>query len=145
MERNVVSETSVTNFSDCLRNLMAADSQMLEYVNTGNIVEDTKAIVEAAQVTVRSTVNVVLVRRNWLIGKRIAEEELRGEKRAEYGARLIKTLSRELKAEYGKGFGAQELYKYRRFFDLFPEIFDSASRKSFELLTWTHYRSLLTI
>ena len=42
--------------------------------------------------------------RNWLIGYRIAEEELKGNDRADYGIELIKKLSKELTKEYGKGF-----------------------------------------
>ena len=34
-----------------------------------------------------------MVLRNWLLGKRISEEELRGEDRAEYGLEVVKRLS----------------------------------------------------
>ena len=47
---------------------------------------------------------MALVQRNWLIGYRIAEEELQGDNRAEYGASIIKKLAKELTAEYGKGY-----------------------------------------
>ena len=47
---------------------------------------------------------MTLVQRNWMMGYRIASEELHGEKRAEYGAKIIKKLSKELSTEYGKGF-----------------------------------------
>ena len=46
----------------------------------------------------------MLIQRNWLIGYRIAEEEFEGENRAEYGANIIKRLSKELTTLYGKGF-----------------------------------------
>lgn len=124
---------------------VVANVRSLEYVNTGDIIEDAKTIIETAQTSARSAVNVILVRRNWLLGRRITEEELHGKDRAEYGAESMKSLSMALKDEYGKGFGVQDLYKYRRFYEFFPEIFDSASRKSSELLSWTHYRSLLTV
>lgn len=39
-----------------------------------------------------------------MIGYRIAEEELAGENRAEYGANIIKKLSKVLTEKYGKGF-----------------------------------------
>ena len=119
--------------------------QSLDYVNSGDLLSDSKAIIDAAQGLARSAVNVALVRRNWLLGRRISEEELQGERRAEYGAGVIKSLASELKKAYGGGFGAQELYKYRRFYETFPEIFDTSSRKSRELLTWSHYRALLTV
>lgn len=39
---------------------------------------------------------MTLVQRNWMMGYRIASEELHGEKRAEYGTKIIKKLSKEL-------------------------------------------------
>jgi len=90
-------------------------------------------------------VNIALVQRNWLIGYRIAEEELNGEKRAEYGTEVIKKLAKELTAEYGKGFDYSTLYKFVRFYKAFPAFLDSASPKSFPPLSWTHYRVLLQV
>lgn len=83
--------------------------------------------------------------RNWLIGYRIAEEELRGEDRAEYGANVIKTLSSELTKVYGKGFTKTNLYSFYSFYKCFPEIFHSLSGKSHRVLSWTHYRCLIQV
>ena len=41
-------------------------------------------------------VNIALVQRNWLLGYRIASEELQGNERAEYGTELIKRIDSEL-------------------------------------------------
>ena len=41
-----------------------------------------------------------MLKRNWLIGYRIAEEELQRADRAEYGARIIAKLAKKLTAEY---------------------------------------------
>ncbi len=90
-------------------------------------------------------VNTTLVQRNWLLGYRIASEELHGEKRAGYGTEAIKKLSKELTRDYGKGFDYSSLYKFVRFYKLFPEILDSSSPKSVPLLSWTHYRVLLQV
>ena len=81
-------------------------------------------------------VNSALVQRNWLIGYRIAEEELQGDNRAEYGASIIKKLAKELTAEYGKGYTKTNLYHFYSFYKTYPEIFHSASGKL--LLSWTH-------
>lgn len=40
-----------------------------------------------------------MLQRNWLLGKRIADEELQGENRAEYGKEVIKRLSDYLQKE----------------------------------------------
>ena len=80
-----------------------------------------------------------------LLGYRIAEEELGGQERAEYGKELIKNLSKELTKNYGKGFDYSSLYKFVRFYKAFPEILDSVNPKSVPLLSWTHYRVLLQV
>ncbi|MCM1079775.1 MAG: PDDEXK nuclease domain-containing protein [Bacteroidales bacterium] len=108
-----------------------------------NIYEQTSTIVEQARSTAYRQINETLVRRNWLIGKLIAEEELKGEDRAIYGLQLIKWLSKLLTAQYGKGFTKTNLYSFTQFYKLFPEIFHSVSGKSPQLLSWTHYRTLL--
>ena len=49
---------------------------------------------------------------------------------AEYGLEIIKTLSKELTEEYGKGFTKTNLYNFYLFYKTFPEIFHAASGKS---------------
>ena len=44
------------------------------------------------------------MQKNWLIGYRIAEEELGGDERSEYGVEVIKKISKELTQRYGKGY-----------------------------------------
>lgn len=70
---------------------------------------------------------------------------MNGEKRAEYGAEVIKKLSDELTSEYGKGFTKTNLYSFYSFYKAYPEIFHAASGKSLPLLSWTHYRVLLQV
>ena len=86
-----------------------------------------------------------MTQRNWLIGYRIAEEELTGEERAEYGAEVIRRLLKELTKKYGKGYTKTNLYNFYKFYKYFPEIFLSMSGKSAIRLTWTHYRILLQV
>ena len=93
---------------------------------------------------INQSVNVLLVERNWLIGKRIAEEELQGQERAEYGASVIKKLAKELTTEYGRGFTKSNLYSFYSFYKSYPNIFHSVSGK-LDLLSWTHYRVLLQV
>ena len=56
--------------------------------------------------------NTVLIQRNWLLGKRIYEEQLKGEDRAEYGKRVISELSKQLAKAYGRGFEPRTLYRF---------------------------------
>ncbi|WP_287970620.1 DUF1016 N-terminal domain-containing protein, partial [Blautia sp.] len=66
-----------------------------------------------------------LIQRNWLLGYRIASEELQGEDRAKYGAEIIKKLAKELSAEYGKGYTKSNLYSFYSFYKTYPEIFQT--------------------
>ncbi len=86
-----------------------------------------------------------MVKRNWLLGKRIAEEELKGEERAEYGSEMMKILSKELTKIYGKGFTKTNLYQYLDFYISFKNIFHAVSGKSTPNLSWTHYRIILQV
>ena len=112
--------------------------------NSNNLLKDAKTIIEQAQQEAFHSVNRSLIRRNWLLGKRIDEEILQGEERAEYGNEVIKSLSLKLTGIYGKGFNKSSVYDFVRFYRLFPKIFQSLTGKS-ELLTWTHYSLLLNI
>lgn len=121
------------------------DNNLVQYVKTDDILQDMRNIIEFSQVKAYQAINVALVQRNWLLGRRIAEEELEGKDRANYGKESIKHLSEELTFLYGKGFDYSSLYKYARFYRYFPNILDSVSTKSTELLSWTHYRVLLQV
>ncbi|MBQ4396797.1 MAG: DUF1016 family protein [Clostridia bacterium] len=104
-----------------------------------------REIIEGSRSSAYQAINLALVRRNWLLGRRISEEELNGETRAEYGLEVIKKLSKELTDEYGKGFTKTNLYNFYLFYKTFPEIFHAVSGKSVALLSWTHYRTLLQV
>ena len=66
---------------------------------------------------------MALVVRNWLLGRRIAEEELGGDTRLElYGRKVVPMLAKELTATYGKGYTRTSLYQYVQFYRMFPEI-----------------------
>ena len=102
---------------------------------------DFRTIIETARKVAYSAVNVALIQRNWMLGRRIAEEHLDEGGHAEYGKQVIMALSKQLTAEYGAGFDASNLYKFLRFYRDFP-ILDTLCPKSGNLLSWSHYRAL---
>lgn len=112
-------------------------------VAVDNIFNRASDVIEQARQTAYRQINESLVRRNWLLGKLIAEEELPSDNREKYGLDIIKNLSKRLTVKYGKGFDASNLYKFRQFYLLYPQILDPASLKSSPLLSWTHYRTLI--
>ena len=103
----------------------------LSYINTSNLFTDTIAIIESAKRAAYRSVNVLLVQRNWLLGKRIAEEQLGDQTREElYGQNIVTNLAKQLTAQYGTGFDRSSLYKYVRFYQCFPNIVDTACKQS---------------
>ena len=85
-------------------------------------------------------VNNILVKTYWNIGKCIVEHEQQGEEKAEYGSKLLKNLSRDLKLLCGKGFSKSNIYLMRLFY-LQYEKFQTVSGK----LSWSHYSELLSV
>ncbi len=60
-----------------------------------------------------------MVEAYWNIGKQIVQEEQNGKNRADYGAYLIKNLSKKLTADFGKGFTSTNLKMMRQFYNAF--------------------------
>lgn len=101
---------------------------VIPYSGGGDLLADVRTIIDGARQYAYLAVNIALVQRNWLLGKRIVEEELKGDGKANYGLEIIKNLSRRLTDEYGKGFSATDLYWCVRFYNAWPEIFASVSK-----------------
>lgn len=123
---------------------MGQDIEIFKLNNTNDIFKDVENIVEQARGYAYNAVNIAMVQRNWLLGKRIAEEELQGEDRAIYGKEIVKQLSIHLTNVYGKGFTQSNLYQFVQFYKFFPEIFHTVCVKS-QILSWSHYRTLLRV
>ena len=99
---------------------------------SAQLLDDARQIIEAAQETAYRLADLTLVRRNWLLGQRISQEELGGADRANYGAETIIGLSQILTKEYGKGFTKTNLYTFVQFYKFFPNIFHTPCGKSTE-------------
>ena len=110
---------------------------------TENIANDISTIISQSRHIAYTAVDVVLLKRNWLIGKRIAEEELKGGQKENYGLEIISKLSVELTKRFGKGFSRSNLYSFFKFYILYKNIFQTLSGQT--LLTWSHYSLLIKI
>jgi predicted nuclease of restriction endonuclease-like (RecB) superfamily len=104
---------------------------------------DIAAIIENGRQQAYSAVGQVSIMTYWQVGRRIVKEEQQGEKRAEYGSRLIEGLSKKLQKEYGSGYGRRNLAYYRRLYLMFPkwEILHTRVQN----LSWSHVRRLLSV
>ena len=123
---------------------MGRDTNIIDIVSTSDVFADVKNIIEQTRSYAYQAVNVAMVQRNWLLGKRIADEELQSADRAEYGKEIICKLAEYLTERFGKGFTKSNLYQFVQFYKLFPDIFHAVSGKS-QILSWTHYRALLRV
>lgn len=104
-------------------------------------IDEIKQLVTQTRQKAYAAINTAMVEAYWHIGRRIVEQEQNGRGRADYGARLLKSLAEELTAEFGKGFSVNSLYYFRQFYVSFPEKLPTA----WGVLTWSHYKRLLSV
>ncbi|KTC81716.1 PDDEXK nuclease domain-containing protein [Legionella brunensis] len=88
----------------------------------------------------QQTINHAMVKIYWEIGQLIVEHEQKGKIRASYGQQQIKSLSEQLRKEFGKGFNERNLRNMRGFYLLYP-IWQTVSTK----LSWSHYCVLMRV
>jgi len=79
-------------------------------------------------------VNISLTLRNWLIGAYIAEYKLCGADRATYGESLLIELAEHLTDHKISNCNRRQLYRYLRFYRLYPKIVGTLSAQLRELL-----------
>lgn len=79
-------------------------------------------------------VNISLTLRNWLIGLYIAEFELRGSDKAKYGDKLLAELAKRLTKLKISNCNRRQLYRYLRFYRLYPKVVGTLSPQLKKLL-----------
>lgn len=105
-----------------------------------SVLYEVKEILNTARQEVAREINTKLLTTYHKIGEIIVRYEQNDSIRAEYGNATLKQLSKELTAEFGKGFSVSNIQFMRRFYLEYP-IQQSVTVK----LTWTHYCELLSI
>ncbi len=106
----------------------------------GNMTEEIKSILTTARKSVEKSINSELLITYWNIGRIIVKYEQNGEKKAEYGKKLLKILSEDLTRELGRGFSISNLQYMRRFYLEYQKQ-QTLSVK----LSWSHYCELLNV
>lgn len=87
----------------------------------------TELLETARRATARS-VNAIMTAAYWMIGRRMVEYEQGGKTRAEYGKALLERLSADLSNRYGRGFGVDNLQRFRSFYLAYPPDLIYATR-----------------
>ena len=80
------------------------------------IFQQVAELLQNARQQVLRTVNSTMTLTYFEIGRIIVEEEQNGKDRAEYGKKLLKSLSQQLTKEFGKGFSIRNLEFIRKFY-----------------------------
>lgn len=114
---------------------------MNEVSGLNKLIADIREITHRYRTKAAIQLNVAIVDERWEIGKRIVEEEQNGATRAEYGANLLKELSKLLTVEMGKGYSPRALAYYRQLYVYFPDRKILQTR--LQNLTWSHLQAIL--
>ena len=99
-------------------------------------IQEIKTLLHSARSRAYQSINEIITKTYFEIGRRIVEEEQKGKNRADYGKELLKNLSIELTKEFGRGFSVDNLENMRRFYLVYSKS-ETVSRK-FQL-SWSHY------
>jgi len=104
-------------------------------------------LIQQARSSVERNINTTMAVTYYEIGRRIVEKEQQGEKRAQYGKRILQGLADYLTASLGKGFSSENLRLMRNFFLIYSsdEISKSSIGKFNPQISWTHYIHLMRI
>lgn len=104
------------------------------------LLSDVRVLIEEARQTVARQVNSTLVMLYWQVGWRISADVLQ-DKRADYGERIVATLSRQLTADFGRGYSEKSLRRMIQFASAFPEEQTVATLS--RQLSWSHFKEII--
>jgi predicted nuclease of restriction endonuclease-like (RecB) superfamily len=106
------------------------------------ILSDIRKLIESARGRTATYINAEITQLYWKVGERIHREILK-EKRAEYGAEIVPTLSAQLVQDYGNKFEVKNLWRMMQFAAYFSkeEIVVTLSRQ----LSWSHFIEIIPV
>jgi len=126
-----------------------------------NLYSNIKELINSSRNRIVQTVNTTMVHTYFEIGRLIVEHLQNGKDRADYGKKVLKSLSEQLSMEFGKGFSVQNIERMRTFYQLYSAQFVNNSISSTLLrnfdnenspalsstfsLSWSHYVFLMRI
>ena len=121
---------------------LATKQAAVATANAAGLLTDLRQLIVQSRQAAAAAVNASLTLMYWRIGQRIRTEVLGGQ-RASYGAEIVATLSRQLVADYGRGFEEKSLRRMVQFAEIYPDeqIVVSLIRH----LSWTHFLVLLPL
>lgn len=106
------------------------------------LLNELRGLIESARDHVAQTASTTLSMLYWHVGLRVRREVLKNE-RAEYGERIVSTLSTQLVTEYGQAFGTRSLRRMVQFAEAFPD--EAVVATLSQQLSWSHFVEILPL
>ena len=111
-------------------------------IDAAGLVADLRGLIQTARQRVSSVGNSTQVLVYWHIGQRLLKENLQ-DGRAEYGKKILATVSRELCTEFGDGYSYSALTRMVKFAEILTDkaIVVTLSQQ----LSWSHFLAILPL
>jgi len=131
-----------SKLSEPISSETSKNSMAFQYQKSDNITQDIVTLIQSAKGHVAREYNSTQVYLAWFIGKRI-EDELLQHKRADYGEKLIESISETLSRQYGSGYARSSIFRMIKFYRYFSDerIVSTLSRQ----LSWSHFILICTM
>ncbi|MGH7787603.1 MAG: PDDEXK nuclease domain-containing protein [Candidatus Binatia bacterium] len=134
--------TALTRAPTAMRKRGSARTNASIIVDEAELLSDLRSLIQAARQRIAVAANSTTTLLYWHLGRRLLAVNLQ-DQRAEYGKQILATVSRELTAEFGRGFGYATINRAIQFHQCFPDL-EIVSTLSQEL-SWSHFIELLPI
>jgi hypothetical protein len=120
----------------------SAGTEVPALVDEAALLTDLRKLIQSARQQIATVANSATTLLYWHLGRRLLTESLQDE-RAQYGKRILATVSRELTVEFGQAFTLRSLYRAIQFCQGFTD-YQIVSTLSTQL-GWSHFIELLPI
>ncbi len=119
------------------------DTELMDTEDELKFYQDVHEILDKAKSKTYEAANNIMTYAYWNVGKRIVEQEQKGNRKAKYGSYLIKRLSQELSEEYGTGFSVANIRNCRQLYLAFPK--ESYGYSLIGKIHWSHLRTIMRL
>ena len=106
------------------------------------ILQGVVEIIEHSRQSIAVYVNQEITMMHWHVGKFVLQQ-INYEDKAEYGKKIVATLSQQLTERYGKGFTVSAIFRMLKVARLYPDEHIMATLS--QQLTWSQFVELITI
>lgn len=120
-----------------------ANTELMDTEDELKFYREVHTILDEAKSKTFEAANNIMTYAYWNVGKRIIEQEQKGNRKAKYGSYLIKRLSQELSDEYGTGFSVANIRNCRQLYLTFPK--ESYGYSLIGKIHWSHLRTIMRL